>query len=142
MICALPSTLTSVYSLYSLLSQVNASMVSTTVDRIYSPRKNSEFYDNAVFVKGSKLINILSILQGPTMLGFTLYTLTHTYNVEAHFKLLQSLPTFCTDSLSTELVLGTLLKLTKQPHLLPMTLDLLQSVGKNMTSCFRIFVVS
>ena len=34
-ICALPSTLTSVYSLYSLLSQVNPSMVSTTIEDIH-----------------------------------------------------------------------------------------------------------
>ena len=113
-------------SILSVFSTITSKSINGKYNnRRYSLRKNSEFYDNAVFVEGFKLINIFSLLQGPTMLAFTLYTLTHTYNIEARFKLLQSLPTFCTDSLSTELVLGTLLKLTKQPHLLPMTLRLI-----------------
>lgn len=59
------------------------------------------------------------------MFSFTMYLLTQIDDAETHFNLLECLPSYCTNSLSTGLVSNTLLTLTKSVDLCPMAVRLI-----------------
>lgn len=62
---------------------------------------------------------------GSLMVAYVVYTLGKVSDRETCFKLLQSLPLFCSNFISTEMVTSTLLTLTKSPDILPTALRLL-----------------
>ena len=59
------------------------------------------------------------------MVTYVVYTLGKVSDYESTFNLLQSLPLFCSNSISTEMVTSILLTLTKTPDILPTALRLL-----------------
>uniref|UniRef100_A0A1X7UWI1 DUF3730 domain-containing protein n=1 Tax=Amphimedon queenslandica TaxID=400682 RepID=A0A1X7UWI1_AMPQE len=62
---------------------------------------------------------------GSLMVTYVVYTLGKVSDHESCFELLQSLPLFCSHSISAEMVTSTLLTLTKTPDILPTALRLL-----------------
>ena len=71
-----------------------------------------------------EILNFL-FLKGSLMVAYVVYTLGKVSDRETCFKLLQSLPLFCSNFISTEMVTSTLLTLTKSPDILPTALRLL-----------------
>lgn len=70
------------------------------------------------------------------MATYAVYTLGKTTDRELRFNLLQSLPSFCSNPLSTEMVTSILLTFTKTPDLLPSALRLLTKSWKKEDKVF------
>ena len=100
-VCALNPVNSTILSLYSLFPQTLSDIVSS----LY------EIYFN--------------LLKSSVMFTFTMYMLTKVDDISTVFGLLETLPSYCCNSLSTNLVSSTLLTLTKSVDLCPVAIRLI-----------------
>lgn len=70
------------------------------------------------------------------MLTYTIYSLVNISDQQTRFSLLESLPSFCSNAIATELVTSTLLTFTKQLDLLPTAIRLLAKSWEKDDSVF------